>query len=202
MGVVTMVRMTRNMPKKLTDATLYSSSMHGVDEMIKSRPHVYESPEAAISRADYLIMMKRMNELEEKMSIIYQKPPTMAPEKEEMLNNALSRVDALEQELSEAKKVLFFLSLLHANYLSYKSILEKRIIGFVLLKILGLFNLLMSESYCRRTGSRASSLSARGASRLHREKEEEEEVLCFLTTKTIMIVKMFSVSILVEMVFL
>lgn len=101
-----MVRMTRNMPKRLTDATLYSSSMRGVDDMIKNRPPpVYESPETAISREDYLIMMKRMNELEEKMGMICQKPPSMAPEKEEMLNNALTRVDALEQELQEAKKV-------------------------------------------------------------------------------------------------
>ncbi|PIN15175.1 hypothetical protein CDL12_12187 [Handroanthus impetiginosus] len=107
MGVVTMVRMTRNMPKKLTDATLYSSSMYGVDDMIKSRPHhSYELPEAAISRADYLIMMKRMNEMEEKMSALCNKPTTMPPEKEEMLMNALKRVDALEQELSEARKAL------------------------------------------------------------------------------------------------
>lgn len=123
MGVVTMVRMTRNMPKRLTDSNLYSSSMHGIDDMIKTRPPVYESPEAAVSRADYLIMMKRMNELEEKLSIVCQKPPTMAPEKEEMLNNALTRIDALEQELQEAKKVGFLLHLLlfytlqHANYL-------------------------------------------------------------------------------------
>ncbi|XP_057788265.1 phosphatidylinositol/phosphatidylcholine transfer protein SFH12-like [Salvia miltiorrhiza] len=106
MGVVTMVRMTRNMPRRLTDATLYSSSMRSVDDMMKTRPPVYESPEAAVSRADYLIMMKRMNELEEKMSIVCQKPPTMAPEKEEMLNNALTRIDALEQDLQEAKKSL------------------------------------------------------------------------------------------------
>ncbi|KAL1554293.1 phosphatidylinositol/phosphatidylcholine transfer protein SFH12-like [Salvia divinorum] len=106
MGVVTMVRMTRNMPRRLTDSTLYSSSMRSTDDMMKTRPPVYESPEAAVSRADYLIMMKRMNELEEKMSIVCQKPPTMAPEKEEMLNNAITRIDALEQELQEAKKSL------------------------------------------------------------------------------------------------
>lgn len=106
MGVVTMVRMTRNMPKSLTDSTLYSNSISGVDDMIKTRPPIYESPEAAVSRADYLIMMKRMNELEEKLSIVCQKPPTMAPEKEEMLNNALTRIDALEQEIQEARKAL------------------------------------------------------------------------------------------------
>ncbi|XP_041996336.1 phosphatidylinositol/phosphatidylcholine transfer protein SFH12-like [Salvia splendens] len=106
MGVVTMVRMTRNMPRRLTDSTLYSSSMRGSDDMMKNRAPVYESPEAGVSREDYLIMMKRMNELEEKMSIECQKPPTMAPEKEEMLNNAITRIDALEQELQEAKKSL------------------------------------------------------------------------------------------------
>ncbi|XP_042000664.1 phosphatidylinositol/phosphatidylcholine transfer protein SFH12-like [Salvia splendens] len=106
MGVVTMVRMTRNMPRRLTDSTLYSSSMRGGDDMMKSREPVYETPEAGVSREDYLIMMKRMNELEEKMSIVCQKPPTMAPEKEEMLNSAITRIDALEQELQEAKKSL------------------------------------------------------------------------------------------------
>ncbi|EYU42604.1 hypothetical protein MIMGU_mgv1a005833mg [Erythranthe guttata] len=97
MGVVTMVRMTRNMPKKLTDATLYSSSMYGVDAMFKA---------PAISSEDYFIMMKRMNELEEKVSVLANKPATMPPEKEEMLNNALNRVDMLEHELLATKKRL------------------------------------------------------------------------------------------------
>ncbi|EPS64124.1 hypothetical protein M569_10657 [Genlisea aurea] len=107
MGVVTMVRMTRNMPKRLTDSTLYSSSITGGDEMVKTRHiHGYESPETAISRADHLIMMKRMNELEEKVGILCSQPVGMPPEKEELLKNALNRVDALEQELSDAKKAL------------------------------------------------------------------------------------------------
>ncbi|XP_011088434.1 phosphatidylinositol/phosphatidylcholine transfer protein SFH3 [Sesamum indicum] len=106
MGVVTMVRMTRNMPRKLTDANLYSNSVHSPDDMIKSRAHTYDSPEAGISRADYLIMMKRMNELEEKLSSLCNKPADMPPENEEMLQSALNRVDKLEQELSETKKAL------------------------------------------------------------------------------------------------
>ncbi|KAL0356687.1 UNVERIFIED_CONTAM: Phosphatidylinositol/phosphatidylcholine transfer protein SFH3 [Sesamum calycinum] len=106
MGVVTMVRMTRNMPRKLTDANLYSNSVHGHDDMIKSRAHTFDSPEAGISRADYLIMMKRMNELEEKLSTLCNKPADMPPENEEMLQSALNRVDKLEQELSETKKAL------------------------------------------------------------------------------------------------
>ncbi|KAI3448020.1 hypothetical protein Pfo_004685 [Paulownia fortunei] len=106
MGVVTMVRMTRNMPKKLTDATLYSSSMYGVDAMIKGQVHAFNLPGAAISSEDYFIMMKRMNELEEKVSVLIKKPASMPPEKEEMLNNALNRVDMLEQELLATKKTL------------------------------------------------------------------------------------------------
>ncbi|CAA0827664.1 Phosphatidylinositol/phosphatidylcholine transfer protein SFH3 [Striga hermonthica] len=104
MGVMTMVRMTRNMPKKLTDATLYSSSICSGDEAVKNRAHRFESPDAAISRADYLIMMKRMNELEEKVSHLSAKPSSMPPDKDELLTNTLNRVEALEQELSDTRK--------------------------------------------------------------------------------------------------
>ncbi|KAL2231631.1 phosphatidylinositol/phosphatidylcholine transfer protein SFH12-like [Sesamum indicum] len=102
MGVVTMIRMTRNMPKKLTDATLYSSSMYSDD--IKGQSHGYNMP--TISSEDYFIMMKRVNELEEKVSVLVNKPASMPPEKEEMLNTALKRVDTLEQELLKTKKSL------------------------------------------------------------------------------------------------
>lgn len=104
MGIVTMVRMTRNMPKRLTDSTFYSNSMYG-DEMIKGQGHQYRTPDTAISSEDYFIMMKRMNELEERVSILTKKPPSMPTEKEEMLNNALNRIGTLEQELSGTKKV-------------------------------------------------------------------------------------------------
>ncbi|KAA8546890.1 hypothetical protein F0562_003319 [Nyssa sinensis] len=40
MGIVTMVHLTGNMPRKLTDATLYSSSMCCVDETTKGQFHV------------------------------------------------------------------------------------------------------------------------------------------------------------------
>ncbi|KAL2460121.1 Phosphatidylinositol/phosphatidylcholine transfer protein SFH10 [Abeliophyllum distichum] len=106
MGVVTMVRMTRNMPKKLTDATLYSSSMYGSDDMVKGQSNGYGLPAPAISSSDYFAMMKRMNELEERVTVLSKKPTTMPPEKEEMLNAALNRVDTLEQELSATKRAL------------------------------------------------------------------------------------------------
>ncbi|KAK2966013.1 hypothetical protein RJ640_017091, partial [Escallonia rubra] len=106
MGIVTMIRLTRNMPRKLTDATLYSSSLYGDDAMIKGQAHPYQLSAPAISSAEYFTMMKRMGELEEKVTVLSKKPLSMPPEKEEMLNTALTRVDALEQELSAAKKAL------------------------------------------------------------------------------------------------
>lgn len=103
MGIVTMVRLTRNMPKRLTEAALYSSSVYYDGTMIKG--HQLPSP-AAISSNEHMSMMKRMAELEDKVNVLSNKPAVMPPEKEEMLNAALSRVDALEQELSSTKKVL------------------------------------------------------------------------------------------------
>ncbi|XP_057981686.1 phosphatidylinositol/phosphatidylcholine transfer protein SFH12-like [Malania oleifera] len=101
MGIVTMIRLTRNMPRKLTDATLYSSPYFCVDPMMK--PHKLPAP--AISTSDYLSVMKRMADLEEKV-IAMSKPASISTEKEEMLNAAISRVDALEQELMATKKTL------------------------------------------------------------------------------------------------
>ncbi|KAL2537578.1 Phosphatidylinositol/phosphatidylcholine transfer protein SFH3 [Forsythia ovata] len=106
MGVVTIVQMTRNMPKKLIDATLYFTSMHEAQETIKGQVHTYKLREPAISGTQYINMMKRMNELEDKVIVLSKKPTAMPPEKEEILNAALSRVDVLEQELSAAKKAL------------------------------------------------------------------------------------------------
>ncbi|KAL7265533.1 hypothetical protein ACSBR1_003333 [Camellia fascicularis] len=96
MGIVTMVRLTRNMPRKLTNDIPYSNSMR--------QPH--QLPASIICGTEYLSMMKLLDELEEKVVVLYSKPAVMPPGKEEMLNAALGRVDALEQELSATKKAL------------------------------------------------------------------------------------------------
>ncbi|XP_021731550.1 phosphatidylinositol/phosphatidylcholine transfer protein SFH12-like [Chenopodium quinoa] len=100
MGIVTMIRLTRNMPKKLTDATLYTYC----DESAVKDSH--KLPGHAISEVEYFAMMKRMGELEGKVISLSAKPAIMPPEKEEMLNNAMNRVEVLEQELSATKKLL------------------------------------------------------------------------------------------------
>ncbi|PQP96398.1 phosphatidylinositol/phosphatidylcholine transfer protein SFH12 isoform X2 [Prunus yedoensis var. nudiflora] len=100
MGIVTMVRLTRNMPKKLTDSTFYSSTVCDGDTMIKTQGPSYP----AISGTDLMSVMKRMAELEERMSMLNVKPATVPAEKDRMLKTALGRVDALEQELMATKQ--------------------------------------------------------------------------------------------------
>ncbi|XP_062076800.1 phosphatidylinositol/phosphatidylcholine transfer protein SFH3-like isoform X2 [Humulus lupulus] len=104
MGIVTVVRLTRDMPKKITEAAVYGSPVY-YNEITMIKGSQLPAP-APISNTEYMNMMKRMAELEEKVSVLNMKPVVMPPEKEEMLNAALNRVSALEQELSAAKKAL------------------------------------------------------------------------------------------------
>ncbi|XP_027347958.1 phosphatidylinositol/phosphatidylcholine transfer protein SFH12 [Abrus precatorius] len=101
MGIVTMVRMTRNMPKKLTDANFYSN--FSGSQVIPSSDQMTNP---VISAQEFMTVMKRMAELEEKMINMNTQNPCMPPEKEEMLNAAITRADALEQELLATKKAL------------------------------------------------------------------------------------------------
>lgn len=102
MGIVAMVRLARSMPRKLTEATLYGNPVYYNGMVVKGQP----LPAPAISSNDYMNMMKRMAELEEKVNALSSKPVVMPPEKEDLLNVALNRVNALEQELSATKKVI------------------------------------------------------------------------------------------------
>ncbi|CAM8950264.1 unnamed protein product [Rhodiola kirilowii] len=102
-GIVTMVRLTRNIPRKMADATLYSSSDYGID--MKSQMHQLPAP-TTISSDEHMALLKRMAELEAKMCCFSAKPVIMPPEKDELLNAAISRIEALELELSATKKTL------------------------------------------------------------------------------------------------
>ncbi|KAD3066492.1 hypothetical protein E3N88_34372 [Mikania micrantha] len=106
MGIMTMVRMTNNMPKRLTDATLYSNGICDDDDIKKHKSRTCDSKPPAVSTAEYLSIMKRMGELEEKVIVLETQPIGMPPEKEDILNKALSRVEALEMELAATKKSL------------------------------------------------------------------------------------------------
>lgn len=96
MGIITFIRLTRTMPRKITEVALYGNSVYyDGSKMIKA---------PVVSIDDHMALMKRMSDLEEKVNVLSMRP-SMPPEKEEMLNNALNRVGTLEEELATAKKV-------------------------------------------------------------------------------------------------
>ncbi|KAG4952103.1 hypothetical protein JHK85_045970 [Glycine max] len=104
MGIVTMVRMTKNMPKKLTDANFYSNFGGEYKGQAPNTEEMTTMPN--ISAQEFMTVMKRMAELEDRMVNMNNQTTCMPPEKEEMLNAAISRADALEQELLATKKAL------------------------------------------------------------------------------------------------
>ncbi|XVF62099.1 hypothetical protein PTKIN_Ptkin08bG0190200 [Pterospermum kingtungense] len=104
MGIATMIRVTRNMPRRLTDANIYSTPVYCVDAEVKSQEPSTKLSPATLSTSELMSVMKRMAELEER--VMNMKPTTMPPEKEEMLNFTVNRAAALEQELMATKKAL------------------------------------------------------------------------------------------------
>ncbi|PWA99040.1 sec14p-like phosphatidylinositol transfer family protein [Artemisia annua] len=103
MGVIMVICMTGSLPKKLTNATLYSTGFLE-DYMVNRKKKRWQS--STISIAEYQTLMQRLNELEEKIVLLNKKSSELPPDKEELLNNALKRVAALETELAAAKKTL------------------------------------------------------------------------------------------------
>ncbi|GMH13453.1 hypothetical protein Nepgr_015294 [Nepenthes gracilis] len=85
--------------------------------MEESRP---PSPPPAFTEADLLSnMLKRLGELEEKVDTLQSKPSEMPCEKEELLNAAVCRVDALEAELIATKKALYEALMRQEELLAY-----------------------------------------------------------------------------------
>ncbi|KAK4258606.1 hypothetical protein QN277_005039 [Acacia crassicarpa] len=58
-----------------------------------------------VSMQYHMALIKRVAELEEKVTVLSVKP-SMPKEKEELLNATLNRVQSLEQELAASKKAL------------------------------------------------------------------------------------------------
>ncbi|KAI9124041.1 hypothetical protein K1719_005341 [Acacia pycnantha] len=96
MGIITMIRITSNIPRKLTEAVFYDCSVQC--ESTKIVP-------PGVSMKDHMTLIKRVAELEEKVTVLSVKP-SMPKEKEELLNATLNRVQSLEQELAASKKAL------------------------------------------------------------------------------------------------
>lgn len=91
-----MVRVGRNITRKIVNADIDSCS---------GKMHQRQLPAPTVSAVDYSCVLKRLDELEERVTVLSNKPIEMPPEKEEMLNAAVKRVDVLEAELAATKKV-------------------------------------------------------------------------------------------------
>ncbi|KAI4999952.1 hypothetical protein ZWY2020_004541 [Hordeum vulgare] len=76
-----------------------------------------EFPQTLEFKAPYVL--RRLRELEEKVLVLEAKPSQMPLEKEEVLNTAVCRVDALEAELISTKKVLYETLIRHDELLAY-----------------------------------------------------------------------------------
>ena len=95
--------------KKLPDSV--SNSGHNIPnltlELISEEEFRPPSPAPRLTEADlFSSVLKRVAELEEKVDLLRAKPFKMPHEKEELLNAAVCRVDALEAELIATKKVI------------------------------------------------------------------------------------------------
>ncbi|ONK70502.1 uncharacterized protein A4U43_C05F34370 [Asparagus officinalis] len=78
------------------------------------------SPASGSTEANLLSsVLKRLGELEEKVGDLQAKPSEMPPEKEELLNAAVCRVDALEAELITTKKALHEVLMRQEELLAY-----------------------------------------------------------------------------------
>ncbi|XP_078149255.1 phosphatidylinositol/phosphatidylcholine transfer protein SFH3-like isoform X2 [Carex rostrata] len=104
MGVMTMLRVSRDMPKKSgVTASIYSAGTTAMKGLAK---HTGSANGPVVSAAEYAGAMKRIAELEEKVLALGAKPAEFPSEKEELLKAAMNRVNALEEELSSTKKAL------------------------------------------------------------------------------------------------
>ncbi|XP_010530818.1 PREDICTED: phosphatidylinositol/phosphatidylcholine transfer protein SFH1 isoform X2 [Tarenaya hassleriana] len=107
MGIVAMVRLSKHMPHKLTEAVLYGTSVHDEKSTKNKQNQLAKFPEPEpVSSSEYILMAKRVAELEDKCKVLDMKRADVSAEKEENLQAALTRVQALEQDLSETKKAL------------------------------------------------------------------------------------------------
>lgn len=115
-------RVTKKLPATTTpppetqgNATELGSNGEGVKE--ECRP---PSPVPDLTETDLLnCVTKKLTELEGKIGTLQSKPNEMPYEKEELLNAAVCRVDALEAELIATKKALYEALMRQEELLAY-----------------------------------------------------------------------------------
>lgn len=108
MGVVAMFRVGKIAPKRAMDAAMGIATMEAMAKTRRMQQGQLPSPDTVtISTKQYQALIKRLDDLEEKVTALAARPAEMPAEKEEMLKAAVSRLEALETELESTKKVVW-----------------------------------------------------------------------------------------------
>lgn len=109
MSIATMLRVSRNMPTKVLDAAIGGARPATLGMKSKSKIQALKRSkisQEAVAVAENAVSAKRLTDLEEKVIALLTKPAEMPADKEDMLKAAVSRVNALEEELASTKKAL------------------------------------------------------------------------------------------------
>lgn len=111
-------KLPASQPQTEVNATeLLGSNCEVATTQEESRP---PSPVPDLTETELLTsVMKKLNELEGKIGTLQTKPNEMPCEKEELLNAAVCRVDALEAELIATKKALYEALMRQEELLAY-----------------------------------------------------------------------------------
>ncbi|CAN8257869.1 unnamed protein product [Cochlearia groenlandica] len=106
MGLLAMVRLSKDVPRKLTEAAIFGNSVYYEQSKLSKPNQDQNQDQGPVSSSEYVLMAKRMADLEEKYMSIDSKSVNDGLEKEDKLTAALNRVQVLEHELCETKKAL------------------------------------------------------------------------------------------------
>ncbi|XP_020238324.1 phosphatidylinositol/phosphatidylcholine transfer protein SFH8 isoform X1 [Cajanus cajan] len=112
------LRVTKGMHDTKSDSAknMPNMTVHSITKEVSRPP----SPVPILTKAELISSaLKRLGELEEKVDMLQSKPNVMPYEKEELLNAAVYRVDALEAELIATKKALYEALIRQEELLAY-----------------------------------------------------------------------------------
>lgn len=116
MGVVAMFRVGKIAPKRAMDAAMGIATMEAMAkktrQMQMQQQQLAGPDSVVVSAAQYQALVKRLDDLEGKVAALAARPPEMPADQEEILKAAVSRVEALETELENTKKVTIHRSIL------------------------------------------------------------------------------------------
>ncbi|KAL9445977.1 hypothetical protein AB3S75_013788 [Citrus x aurantiifolia] len=120
---ITLITLARSLVFRVDENHFMSDSVDYITDLtVDPIPEEFctPSPGPRFTEADFLSpVLKRLAELEQKVDMLQEKPTQMPFEKEELLDAAVYRVDALEAELIATKKALYEALMRQEELLAY-----------------------------------------------------------------------------------